>query len=55
LFVPGRKSSTLHLTFCVAISFFLVVGTIVSINGIGLNLSETAFAQQQAVHGKWER
>jgi pimeloyl-ACP methyl ester carboxylesterase len=31
----------------VAISFFLVVGTIVSINGIGLNLSETAFAQQQ--------
>ena len=30
-----------------AISFFLVVGTIVSINGIGLNLSETAFAQQQ--------
>jgi len=30
-----------------AISFFLVVGTIVSINGIGLNLSGTAFAQQQ--------
>ena len=29
------------------ISFFLVVGTIVSINGIGLNLSGTAFAQQQ--------
>jgi hypothetical protein len=28
-------------------SFFLVVGTIVSINGIGLNLSVTAFAQQQ--------
>ena len=27
------------------ISFFLVVGTIVSINGIGLNLSGTAFAQ----------
>ena len=29
------------------ISFFLVVGTIVSINGIGLNLSGTAFAQRQ--------
>ena len=29
------------------ISFFLVVGTIVSINGIGLNLSGTAFAQPQ--------
>jgi hypothetical protein len=29
------------------ISFFLVAGTIVSINGIGLNLSGTAFAQQQ--------
>jgi hypothetical protein len=36
-----------HLTFCTTISFFLVVGTIVSINGISLNLSETAFAQQQ--------
>jgi pimeloyl-ACP methyl ester carboxylesterase len=30
-----------------AISLFLVVGTIVSINGIDLNLSRTAFAQQQ--------
>src|SRR5262245_50303992 len=30
-----------------AISFFLGAGTIVSINGIGLNLSGTAFAQQQ--------
>ena len=30
------------------ISFFLVVGTIVSINGIGLNLSGTAFAQPAA-------
>ena len=29
------------------ITFFLVVGTIVSINGIGLNLSGTAVAQQQ--------
>ena len=29
------------------ITFFLVVGTIVSMNGIGLNLSGTAFAQQQ--------
>jgi cephalosporin-C deacetylase-like acetyl esterase len=29
------------------ITFFLVVGTIVSINGIGLNLSLTAVAQQQ--------
>ena len=29
------------------ISFFLVAGTIVSINGIGLNLSGTAFAQPQ--------
>ena len=32
--------------FCMTISFFLVVGTIVSINGIGLNLSGTVFAQQ---------
>jgi pimeloyl-ACP methyl ester carboxylesterase len=30
-----------------AISFFLVVGTIISINGIGQNLSGTAFAQPQ--------
>ena len=30
-----------------AILFFLVVGTIVSINGIGLNLSGTASAQQE--------
>ena len=30
-----------------AISLFLVVGTFVSINGIGLNLSGTAFAQPQ--------
>jgi Epoxide hydrolase N terminus len=33
-----------------AVTFFLVVGTIVSINGIGLNLSGTSgtsFAQQQ--------
>ena len=30
-----------------AISFFLVVGTIISINSIGLNLSATASAQQQ--------
>ena len=30
-----------------ATSFFLVVGTIVSINGIGLNLTGTAFAQPQ--------
>jgi hypothetical protein len=29
------------------ISFFLVAGTIVSINGIGLNLPGTAFGQQQ--------
>ena len=36
-----------HLTFRLATSFFLVVGTIVSINGISLNLSETASAQQQ--------
>jgi hypothetical protein len=45
--VSSRKRSISHLTFCLAISFFLVVGTIVSINGIGLNLSGTAFAQQQ--------
>jgi hypothetical protein len=47
LFVLVRKSSVPHLAFCVAISFFLVVGTIVSINSIGLDLSETVFAQQQ--------
>jgi hypothetical protein len=29
------------------ISFFLVVATIVSINGIGLNFAATASAQQQ--------
>ena len=46
LFMSGRKSSVPHLTFCMAITFFIVVGTIVSINGIGLKLSETAFAQQ---------
>jgi pimeloyl-ACP methyl ester carboxylesterase len=36
-----------HFTFCVAISLFLVVGTLVSINGIGLNFAATASAQQQ--------
>jgi hypothetical protein len=45
--VCSSKTSVRHLTFCLAISFFLVVGIIVSINGIGLNLSGTAFAQQQ--------
>jgi pimeloyl-ACP methyl ester carboxylesterase len=47
LLLSSSKSSISHLTFCIIISFFLVVGTIVSINGIGLNLSGTAFAQQQ--------
>jgi pimeloyl-ACP methyl ester carboxylesterase len=36
-----------HLTFCITISFFLVVGTIISINGIGQNLSGIADAQLQ--------
>ena len=36
-----------HLTFFMAVTLFLVVGTIVSINGIGPNLSRTAFAQSQ--------
>ena len=36
-----------HLTFLTTVTILLVVGTIVSINGIGLNLSEIAFAQQQ--------
>ena len=36
-----------HLTFFMAVTLFLVVGTIVSINGIGLNLSGTAFGQPQ--------
>jgi pimeloyl-ACP methyl ester carboxylesterase len=45
--VCSRKTSIPHLTFCITISFFLVVGTIVSINGIGQNLSGTAFAQPQ--------
>ena len=43
----SRKTSIPHLTFCITISFFLVFGTIVSINGIGQNLSGTAFAQPQ--------
>ncbi|MGB8777931.1 MAG: alpha/beta fold hydrolase, partial [Nitrososphaeraceae archaeon] len=45
--MSSRKRSISHLTFCLAISFFLVAGIIVSINGIGLNLSGTAFAQPQ--------
>ena len=43
----SRTSSISHSTFRIATSFFLVVGTIVSINGIGLNLSGAAIAQQQ--------
>jgi pimeloyl-ACP methyl ester carboxylesterase len=45
--VSSRSSSISHLTFCITISFFLVVGTIISVNGIGVNLFETAFAQPQ--------
>jgi pimeloyl-ACP methyl ester carboxylesterase len=44
--VSNKRSGISHLTFFMAVTFFLVVGTIVSINGIGLNLSGTAFAQQ---------
>jgi pimeloyl-ACP methyl ester carboxylesterase len=46
--VSSRKNSISHLVFCIAITFFLVVGTIVSINGIGLNFAATASAQQQS-------
>ena len=35
-----------------AISLFLVVGTIVSINGIGLNSSQIVLAQQTQPKGK---
>jgi pimeloyl-ACP methyl ester carboxylesterase len=45
--LSGMEGSIPYLMFCMAISFFLVVGTIVSINSIGLVLFETAFAQQQ--------
>jgi pimeloyl-ACP methyl ester carboxylesterase len=45
--VSSKKRSISHLTFCTAISLFLIIGTIVSINGIGLDLSGGAFAQQE--------
>src|SRR5215212_8155821 len=43
----GRTNSILHSAFfCIVISLFLVVATSVSINGIGLNSSQIALAQQ---------
>jgi pimeloyl-ACP methyl ester carboxylesterase len=47
LSVSSRKSPISHLTFRMATSFFLIVGTIVSINSIGPNFAATASAQQQ--------
>ena len=46
LSVSSGKSPIPHLTFCMVIAFLLVIVTSVSINGIGNNLSGTAFAQQ---------
>ena len=40
-------SSTLRSSFCIVITLFLVAGTIISINGIGLNSPQIALAQQQ--------
>ena len=60
-----KKNSISYVRYCMAIPLMLVVGTIGSIDGIGLNLSGTAFAQQpranftstelQLPTGKWER
>jgi pimeloyl-ACP methyl ester carboxylesterase len=45
--VCSRISSIPHSTFCIVIALSLAIVTIVSINGIGQNLSGTAFAQPQ--------
>jgi hypothetical protein len=47
LLLSSSKSSIPHSTFCIVIALFLAIVTIVSINGIGLNLSGNASAQQQ--------
>jgi pimeloyl-ACP methyl ester carboxylesterase len=47
LSLSSRKSQISHLTFCIVLSFFLVVGTIVSINSIGLSSSRTVLAQSE--------
>jgi pimeloyl-ACP methyl ester carboxylesterase len=42
----GQLASSIpHLSLCIVIALFLVIVTSVSINGIGLNSSRTAFAQ----------
>ena len=45
--VCSRISSIPRSTFCIVIALSLAIVTIVSINGIGMNLPGTAFAQQQ--------
>jgi hypothetical protein len=46
LSVCSRISSLPHSTFCIIIALSMAIVTIVSINSIDPNLSETAFAQQ---------
>ena len=52
LSVNSRKSPISHLTFRMATSFLLVVGTIVSINSIGLNFAITALHLRGSIFWK---